>query len=296
MEHHIDRFIRFLATERGLSDNYQLSTQQSLEHFRAWAEDQGIFAVEEVTFDHLTEFLAHRKGEEMTAGTLRLNGLAVKLFFRFLHQRGELETDLGESLMSPKLDQKLPGVLDERTIETIIESIDPEVLLGLRDIAIFELFYSSGLRLTELIEATMENLNLKDRLIRVVGKGSKMRVVPVGRRAVEALESYVRVERPRLKSTKSGNEVFLSNHGKQLTRQRIWQILRERAVGAGFDPAMIHPHLLRHSFATHLLSNGADLRVIQEMLGHADIATTQIYTHVDRKRLKEVHQQFHPRA
>ncbi len=297
MEAAIDQFIRFLATERGLSTNYQLSVQQSLEHFRAWMEaEHQIDDVAQVELHHLTDFLADRKAMELASSTLRLNNLALKVFFRFLHQRKVLPRDIADSLMSPKMEKHLPGTLNEMTIETIIESIDPELERGLRDRAIIELFYSSGLRLTELVEATLDAVNFDERLIRVLGKGGKTRIVPFGNRAREALESYVSIERVRFANRRTGNEIFLSIHGSKLSRQRVWQILRERAVGAGFEPSMIHPHLLRHSFATHLLSNGADLRVIQEMLGHADISTTQIYTHVDGKRLKQVHRQFHPRA
>ncbi len=293
----IDQFIRFLATERGLSTNYQLSVQQSLAHFRKWLLET--YEVEEVTdieFKHLTEFLAYRKTLDLAAATLRLNNLALKIFFKFLHQRHHLPKDFGEALISPKLERHLPGTLNEVTIEAILEAIDPELERGLRDRSIIELFYSSGLRLSELVEVTLDAINLTERIVRIHGKGGKTRLVPLGGRAKEALEQYGDMERPRFATKRSGDQVFLSIRGSKLSRQRISQILRERAVEAGFDPSIIHPHLLRHSFATHLLGNGADLRVIQEMLGHADIATTQIYTHVDGKRLKQVHRQFHPRG
>ncbi len=250
----------------------------------------------DLKFEHLTGFLAQRKAEEWSSSTLRLNNLALKVFFRFLHRRGILPKDLGEPLISPKLERHLPGTLNETTIESIIEAIDPDGERGLRDRAIIELFYGSGLRLTELVELTLDAVNLDERMVRVLGKGGKTRLVPMGQRAREAIVAYLTKERPRFVNPRSGIEIFLSIRGFKLTRQRIWQILRERAVEAGFEPTIIHPHLLRHSFATHLLGNGADLRVIQEMLGHADIASTQIYTHVDGKRLKEVHRQFHPRG
>jgi integrase/recombinase XerD len=165
----------------------------------------------------------------------------------------------------------------------------------LRDRAILELFYASGLRISELAGARLENLNLQERLIRVLGKGAKTRLVPVGRIACEAIAQYVDQERIRLVRPKTGNEVFLSRHGKKLTTQRIWQIIKEIAATAGFE-INVYPHLLRHSFATHLLANGADLRIIQELLGHADIGTTQVYTHVEQSRLKSIHRQFHPRG
>ncbi|MEM7014183.1 MAG: site-specific tyrosine recombinase/integron integrase [Verrucomicrobiota bacterium] len=293
MQAEIDQFIRYLATERGLSDNYQLSTQQSLDQFATWAEDP---AAADVSLPDLSEFLAFRKDQGVSAATLRLNVIALKLFFRFLHQRGRIVSDPADGLASPKLDRHLPETLNQAEIETLIAGIDLEEILGLRDRAIIELFYSSGLRLTELLTLTLDAVNIEERLVRVTGKGGKTRIVPLGRRAKTALIQYAEEERPRLQKPHSGNQVFLSIRGRQLTRARIWKMLRERAVKAGLNPESIHPHMLRHSFATHLLSGGADLRVIQEMLGHADISTTQIYTHVDQKRLKQVHKSFHPRA
>jgi len=185
--------------------------------------------------------------------------------------------------------------LNELQVEQLIETIDTKVPLGLRDRAIIDLLYSSGLRISELANARLENLDSEGRILRVVGKGNKTRLVPVGRKACEALASYLSMERPRLLKRRSGSEIFLSERGTKLTTARIWQIVKKHARQSGLEKN-IYPHLLRHSFATHLLGNGADLRIIQEMLGHADISTTQVYTHVDRQRLKAVHRQFHPRA
>lgn len=293
MQAEIDQFIRYLATERGLSDNYQLSTQQSLCQFADWLGDR---PAAEVKLGDLSAFLGHRKSLGVAPATLRLNVIALKLFFRFLHQRERISIDPADGLASPKIDRILPETLTETEIESLLSGIDTSRELGLRDRAIIELFYSSGLRLTELVTLTLDAVNVDERLVRVTGKGGKTRVVPLGRRAREALIQYVEEERPRLQKSRPRDEVFLSIRGARLTRQRVWQLLKERALQAGLDPARIHPHLLRHSFATHLLSGGADLRVIQEMLGHADISTTQIYTHVDQKRLKQVHKSFHPRA
>lgn len=296
MDHEVDRFIRYLATERGLSENYQLSVQQSLEHFRAWAEGQGVVRVGEVDLPLLTRFLAGRKGEGVSPGTLRLNLIALRVFFRFLHRRGFLAEDPADGLDAPRPERRLPHTLSESQVAGLIEAIDPGEPLGLRDRAMIELFYGSGLRLTELVKAPLHGMDLETRAIRVTGKGGKTRVVPFGVPAREALEAYLARERPRLAPPQARDEIFLSNRGRPLTAARVWQMLRERALRAGLDPELIHPHLLRHSFATHLLAHGADLRVIQEMLGHADIATTQIYTHVDSTRLKQVHRQFHPRG
>ncbi|MGV3533836.1 MAG: tyrosine-type recombinase/integrase, partial [Chthoniobacteraceae bacterium] len=166
---------------------------------------------------------------------------------------------------------------------------------ALRDRAILELLYASGLRVSELVNARLEDLDLDNRIIRVTGKGNKMRLVPVGGKACEAIKSYVERERPAFVKKKTGSEIFLSARGTKLTTVRIWQIVKDIAKLAGME-LNVYPHLLRHSFATHLLSNGADLRIIQEMLGHADISTTEIYTHVDQGRLKTVHYKYHPRA
>jgi integrase/recombinase XerD len=296
MEHEIDRFLRYLATERGLSENYQISVQQSLEHFRAWAEGRGVVAVREVDLPTLTRFLADRKERGASSGTLRLNLISLRVFFRFLQRRGFIAEDPADGLDAARPEQRLPHALSESQVQALIEGIDGTQPLGLRDRAIIELFYGSGLRLSELVQAPVHCADLESRIIRVTGKGGKTRVIPFGVRARDALDAYLSRERPALALPRSGDALFLSVRGRTLTPARVWQMLRERAVVAGLDPELIHPHLLRHSFATHLLAHGADLRVIQEMLGHADIATTQIYTHVDSTRLKQVHRQFHPRG
>lgn len=296
MEHEIDRFLRYLATERGLSENYQISVQQSLEHFRAWAEGRGVVAVREVDLPTLTRFLADRKERGASSGTLRLNLISLRVFFRFLQRRGFIAEDPADGLDAARPEQRLPHALSESQVQALIEGIDGAQPLGLRDRAIIELFYGSGLRLSELVQAPVHCADLESRIIRVTGKGGKTRVIPFGVRARDALDAYLSRERPALALPRSGDALFLSVRGRTLTPARVWQMLRERAVVAGLDPELIHPHLLRHSFATHLLAHGADLRVIQEMLGHADIATTQIYTHVDSTRLKQVHRQFHPRG
>ncbi len=296
MEAAIDQFILYLATERGLSDNYQLSTRRSLESFELWAREE--YRVTEpgaVTIEHLTEYLSDRKRAGLAASSLRLEVIALKIFYRFLAARGVVGKDVAEQLDSPRLERYLPETLNEPAVAQLLESIDVTRPLGRRDRAILELLYASGLRVSELTGARLEALHLPGKVIRVTGKGNKTRLVPVGQAACDAIAVYLDQERPRLVTRKTGSHVFLSQRGGPLTTQRIWQIVKERARMAGLDEN-VYPHLLRHSFATHLLGNGADLRVIQELLGHADIATTQIYTHVDQKRLKQVHRQFHPRG
>ncbi|MEP6601849.1 MAG: tyrosine recombinase [Nitrospirota bacterium] len=221
--------------------------------------------------------------------------VALKIFFRFLLAKGRLERDPTETLTLPRIERYLPETLNELQVEQLIDSINTTRPRGLRDRAIVELLYASGLRISELANARLENFNPQERLLRVTGKGNKTRIVPVGGKACDALDAYVSAERPKFVKPRSGSEIFLSSRGSKLTTVRLWQIVKERAKHSGLA-ANVYPHLLRHSFATHLLGNGADLRIIQEMLGHSDISTTQVYTHVDQQRLKAVHRKFHPRA
>ena len=296
MEQSIDSFIRFLAVERGLSENYQLSTQRSLTDFAQWcAAKKKLSNPREVTLALISEYLADRKRAGLSASSIKLIVVALKIFFRFLVGKGEVDRDPTDALALPRIERYLPETLNELQVEQLIESIDTKVPLGWRDRAMIELLYASGLRISELANARLENFDPNEGTVRVVGKGNKMRIVPVGRKACEALASYLSMERPKLVKRRSGNEIFLSERGTKLTTARIWQIVKRISRHSGLQKN-IYPHLLRHSFATHLLSNGADLRIIQDMLGHADISTTQVYTHVDQQRLKAVHRQFHPRA
>ncbi|MDF2376376.1 MAG: tyrosine recombinase [Verrucomicrobiales bacterium] len=297
MEREINRFVRFLAVEKGLSDNYQLSVRRALENFAGWAaRSAGVTSPSAVTVDHLTAYLGHRRlDDQIAASSLRVNLIALKIFFRHLAARGEIPADLAEQVDSPKLARYLPETLNETVVRQLLESVDDSKPLGKRDRAILELLYASGLRVSELTGARLELFYPEERSIRVTGKGNKTRIIPVGSAALEALKSYLELERPGLVRPQTGSEIFLSKWGRKLTTTRIWQIVKERAKLAGID-SNVYPHLLRHSFATHLLGNGADLRVIQELLGHADIATTQIYTHVDQKHLRDVHRKFHPRG
>jgi integrase/recombinase XerD len=295
-ENAIDEFILFLATERGLSENYQLSTRRSLEEFAAWFGRQEPASLPaKVTTDQLSRYLSERKSAGLAPASLKLIVVALKIFFRFLKVRRLVEHDPADVLVLPRLERYLPDTLNEAEVEKLLEVDLRRRPFPKRDRAMLELLYSSGLRISELTHARLENLNLEDRFIRVTGKGNKTRLIPVGRKACEAISSYLEGERRSLVKPRTGSELFLSRHGKRLTTQRVWQIVKEIAELGGFE-TRIYPHLLRHSFATHLLGNGADLRIIQELLGHADIATTQIYTHVEQNRLKAIHKKFHPRG
>lgn len=292
----IDQFILYLATERGLSDNYQLSTRASLELFAKWsADNQRAATWDDVTPEAIGDFLGWRKKGGAAAATIKLHAVALRILFRFLVQRKMLERDPTEFLGVPKIERYLPETLSEPEIVKLLGAAGGKTPLEIRDRAIVELLYASGLRVSELCGARLENLDLEKGFIRVVGKGNKQRLVPVGAGARKAIGRYLEAGRPELVGKKTGGEIFLSVRGRKLTNQRIWQLLGELGRRAGLKKD-VHPHMLRHSFATHLLQGGADLRIIQEMLGHADISTTQVYTHVDTRGLQKAHRQFHPRA
>lgn len=294
MTHALERFILHLATERGLSVNYQLSNRQTLEALVSWLEEQrNITDPTAVTLEHLTDYLFRRKEEGLSNATIRLQVIAVKIFFRWLAMRKSIPRDIADGLQAPRLDATLPETLTETEVEHLLASIEPKEPLDFRDLVVLELLYASGLRISELANATIDQLSVDEGFIRVTGKGNKTRLVPVGRRALAAVDAWLTKGRPALVTRKTTSHLIIGQHGQALTIQRLWQIVKARAAAVDL---VVYPHLLRHSFATHLLSGGADLRVIQEMLGHANISTTQIYTHVDQRRLKAVHAQFHPRA
>lgn len=295
MQECVDSFLLYLATERGLSTNYQLSTRASLERFVAWAAGRGIESVAAVTLPLLSEFLIAEKKRGLSATSIKLEAVALRIFFRFLTARSRIASDPAEKLPLPRLPQTLPQPLSQIDMAKLVAAPAGETPLEIRDRALLELLYACGLRIAEACSVRLENLDEEGGVIRVTGKGNKTRLIPVGRAALDALKFYLSNARPRLVSSKSGGEIFLSVRGHELTPARIWQLVRHYAKIAGIEEA-IHPHQLRHSFATHLLAGGADLRIIQEMLGHASIATTQIYTQVDRTQLKSVHRNFHPRG
>src|ERR1700731_4484999 len=255
MEQSIESFIRYLAVERGLSDNYQLSTQRSLNDFASWcARQPKIDNVRAVTLPMMSEYLAEKKETGLSASSIKLIVVALKIFFRFLAGKGEIERDPTEALTLPRIERYLPETLNEMQVEQLIDSIDTNVPLGLRDRAMIELLYASGLRISELANARLENFSVEDRILRVTGKGNKTRLVPVGRKACEALASYLSMKRPKLVKGRTGSEIFLSERGAKVSTARIWQIVKKHAKHSGLEPT-IYPHLLRHSFATHLLGN-----------------------------------------
>ena len=295
MQEDIDSFLLYLATERGLSTNYQLSTASSLERFSSWVAGRGVSSACETTPAMLSDFLIAEKKRGLTAASVKLEAVALRIFFRFLAARGRLKTDPAEKLPLPRLPHTLPRPLSKEQMEKLVSAPAGDTPLAIRDRGLLELLYACGLRIAEACSVRLENLDEEGGVIRVSGKGNKTRLIPVGRSALDALKTYLALGRPKLLSPKSGGEIFLSVRGHALTPARIWQVVRHYARIAGIEES-VHPHQLRHSFATHLLAGGADLRISQEMLGHASITTTQIYTQVDRSQLKSVHQKFHPRG
>jgi len=294
LEARIDAFLRFLATEKGLSEAYQLSVSQTLVALGGWLGQKDL-AAEETGTDELTEFLTTRRSEGLCPSSIRLTTVHLKIFYRWLTATGRATMDPAEPLSSSRTDRKLPSTLSVVEVESLLESIPVDDTLGRRDKAILELFYSSGLRLAELCAARLEWMDSEEGFLRVTGKGRKTRLVRIGGKAQSAISDYLVHGRPKLVKTKTSSHIFIGIRGGPLTPERIRQIVRKRAEMAGIA-IPVHPHMLRHSFATHLLEGGADLRVIQELLGHADISTTQIYTHVSSKGLKDAHRKFHPRG
>ncbi|MEI6032720.1 MAG: tyrosine recombinase [Verrucomicrobiae bacterium] len=296
MSTEIEQFLMYLATERGLSVTYQLSVQRSLERFAGWAGANGSSAGwRSISPAQITDFLAFRKRSGLQAASIRLDAVAIRIFFRFLVGREGWAENPAEMMSLPRPEKHLPHTLDVGQVRRLIESILPADPQGLRDRAMIELLYSSGLRVSELCAARLENLDLDAGFIRVTGKGAKTRLVPVGAPAAAAVRQFLSSGRPALVRRWTGAEIFLSVRGKRLTSQRIWQLIKMYAGRAGLEEN-VYPHLMRHSFATHLLGGGADLRIIQELLGHSDISTTQIYTHVEKSGLRAVLKKFHPRG
>lgn len=291
-----ERFLLYLAAERRLSANYRTSIRRSLHHFARWMEQQGL-ELEELSPESFSAYGAALRREGLADSSCRVAMVHLRIFFRYLAARKVLPTDPAALLHGGRATQHVPETLSAPEVQRLLESVDPrELPFGARDRAMLEMLYGSGLRVSELVHLRADQLDWESGFIRVEGKGSKLRYVPMGGVAAKALRRYLEAARPMLlREGRRAETLFLSCRGTQLTRERVRQIIRSRAAAAGLTER-VFPHIMRHSFATHLLENGADLRVIQDMLGHSDLATTQIYTHVEQKRLEQLHRRFHPRG
>jgi len=290
-----EQYLNHLAVERGLSRNSLVAYDRDLRRYLGHLDGLGLNEVDQLTRGHIERFLQELSGYGLSPVTLARNISAVRGFHRFLASEGLSPADPSENLESPKPPKHLPDVLDYAEIERLLAQPDPSSPLGLRDKAMLELMYACGLRVSELLALSPKDLFFADGFLRCFGKGSKERLIPVGGAAMGWVGKYTTESRPLLLKAFDTEVLFLNNRGRPLSRMGFWKLLRSYAIKAGIKKR-VHPHILRHSFATHLLEGGADLRSVQEMLGHADISTTQIYTHVDREYLKEVHRQFHPRG
>ncbi len=291
----MEAFADHLAFERGLSDRTISAYHRDLDRLLGFLGEQGVVRPQAVTPEILRGYLYHLKDAGLAPASIRRALSAMRTYFGFLLQEGVLESDPGDRLEAPRGWRKLPDVLAPVIVARLVEAVDPDSPTFWRDRAILETLYASGMRVSELVELEAANLDLDEGVALVLGKGSKERMVPLGSAAVEVLRRYLRQVRPELERGRGEGRVFLNHRGRPLSRMAVWRIVRDAAGRAGIE-ARVSPHTLRHSFATHLLEGGADLAVVQELLGHADISTTQIYTHVDRDYLRSVHREFHPRA
>jgi integrase/recombinase XerD len=301
----IEDFLQYLRHERGQAEHTQRTYAALLNKFVAWAGEQGLADWKSVDLRHLMAFLDHERKRALAnqpkESTRRLSSesvyleiAALRAFYRFAEGEKLLPANVAEYLSLPRRWQRLPKALTSQEIEKLLTPETPETPHNLCDQAVLELAYASGLRLAELRGARLEHLHLDAGFINVIGKGNKERVVPLGRKAVAALKRYIETARPQLVRPRSTGNIFLTRRGTSFAHVTLWLRVKQRVRRAGIE-RNVTPHMLRHSFATHLLEHGADLRVIQELLGHASIATTEVYTHVTGSRLREVHRKYHPR-
>jgi integrase/recombinase XerD len=306
MQELVEDFLQYLRHERGQSELTQKTYAALLGRFLTWAGEQGITNWSDVELPQLTAYIQHERqrrpadqpdnpAARLSPESVYLQIAALRAFYRFAETEKYLPLNVAEHLSLPRRWQRLPKSLSGEEIDRLLAPLMPETPESLCDQAVLELAYASGLRLAELRQVRLEQLHLEAGFITIIGKGNKERVVPLGGQAVRAIERYLVAGRPRLVKACSPANLFLTRRGKGFAPVTLWLRIKQRVRRAGIE-RNITPHMLRHSFATHLLENGADLRVIQELLGHASISTTQVYTHVAGERLREVHRKFHPRG
>ena len=295
MQQFVEQYLDFIGVERGLSANTLESYGRDLRQFSRYLQKNGLDSWSDPDRMRVLGYLDELRQTGKSTATISRCLASLRSFYKFLTQEGYINADPTLELDSPKVEKKLPNVLSLPEVETLLFSPDTKTPSGLRDKAMFEVLYATGIRVSELVNLSLPDVNLDSGFIRCMGKGSKERLVPLGSVAIRALRDYLSLGRPKFIRSRDVRAVFVNHHGRQLTRQGFWKLLKKQAREAGIS-LDITPHTLRHSFATHLLENGADLRAVQEMLGHADISTTQIYTHVTKSRIREVYNKAHPRA
>lgn len=292
----IERFVDHLWIEKGLSDNTLGAYRRDIAKYSAWSTSQSI-AIEHADASHIQLFLAHNFQAGHASRTTARMLSTLRRFYSFLKRSGVIQIDPTHLLESPKAEKKLPFSLNETQIERLLDAPDTTTAIGIRDKTMLELLYASGLRVSELVGLHISSVSLDAGVVRIIGKGDKERLVPIGEIAVDWLQRYFGAARPELLAQRAAtNYVFVTRRGGEMTRQAFWYMIKRYAKIADIPGSHISPHTLRHAFATHLLNHGADLRVVQMLLGHSDISTTQIYTHIADQRLRDLYQQHHPRA
>ena len=295
MKEHLRSYLHYITLEKNLSENTVLSYKLNLNRYLDYLESKRIKNTDDIKEETITEFLRTLSELLLSANSISQNISAIKGFHKFLFGDGLVKNDPTQNLTKPKIRKSLPEVLTQDEVDLILKQPDTSGRLGLRDKAILETMYATGMRVSEALTVKQSDINFNDGFVRVFGKGSKERLIPIGRSAISWIKKYQSEVRINLANENSKDVLFLNARGKPLSRMAIWDIVDKYSRKARIEKA-VHPHTFRHSFATHLLEGGADLRAVQEMLGHSDISTTEIYTHIDREYLKEVHRTFHPRG
>ncbi len=295
MEDLVKNFIFYLSVEKGLAQNTLDSYQRDLKKFTQYLKQHNIADVEAITRRIVSNYLYEQKELGLSSSTISRNIASIRSFFQFLLREQKIKDNPCSDLESPKMEKKLPHIISSQDIEVLLNQPQVGEKIGSRDKAMLELLYATGIRVSELVSLNIGDINIKMGFLQCNGKGGKERMIPLGSMAIKSVQDYLRSSRPIILKKNENKALFVNQHGKRLTRQGFWKILKKYSQKAGITDD-ITPHTLRHSFATHLLENGADLRSVQEMLGHADISTTQIYTQINRRKIKEIYNQTHPRA
>lgn len=291
----IDSFLTYLTAVKGLSKNTLESYGRDILKLAVFLEGKDITRIDQVGYKHILDFLTYLKEQGLNTRSTSRTLISVRQFFKFLLAEKFIESDPTFLIRTPKIKRGLPETLSLEDVEKLLSSPDESSPEGIRDKSMLEVLYATGIRVSELVELGLNDVNFELGYIIAYGKGSKQRIVPIGEKAKIKLREYLDTSRPRLLKSRTSPHLFVTRLGRKMTRQGFWKIIKAYSRKSGLTKK-ISPHTLRHSFATHLLERGADLRAIQVMLGHSDISTTQIYTHVERERLKEVHKKYHPRS
>jgi len=291
----LDSFIDYISLERGLSKHTEKAYKNDVSQLLIYLSSKNINTLKKLSRTIIIDHLLSLKDQGRSTRTIARHIVSIKVFFRYLQQEGLVDNDPTETMESPKLWKILPDTLSISEVSTLINFNNDTKFNKLRNKAILQLLYATGIRISELANLKLSSIHKEENYIRVIGKGMKERIIPISKEALDTIERYIISERSKIIINKHQDYLFLSRSGQSLSRQRLWQIIKEYTKKIGLTKN-VSPHTLRHSFATHLLENGAPLRVIQEMLGHADISTTQVYTHIDQDRLKNIHKKFHPRG